>query len=115
MAPIQRGKHAELDTSEIHASIHIFAQFPEQNRDFSVKTAIKLQKSANAIALMARKLSKDPKVSLMILGNNEWLKWQFILFQFLSPFAVNALAAGIETEGGKPDDITVLLATVSLW
>jgi hypothetical protein len=27
---------------------------------------------------------------------------------------VNALAAGIETEGGKPDDITVLLATVSL-
>merc|ERR1711874_967988 len=58
------------------------------------KDEIKLQKSANAIALMARKLSKDPK--------------------FLSPFAVNALAAGIETEGGKPDDITVLLATVSL-
>jgi len=58
------------------------------------KDEIKLQQSANAIALMARKLSKDPK--------------------FLSPFAVNALAAGIETEGGKPDDITVLLATVSL-
>ena len=37
-----------------------------------------------------------------------------LYFQFLSPFAVNALAAGIETEGGKPDDITVLLATVSL-
>ena len=37
-----------------------------------------------------------------------------VIFQFLSPFAVNALAAGIETEGGKPDDITVLLATVSL-
>jgi len=58
------------------------------------KDEVKLQKSANTIALMARKLSKDPK--------------------FLSPFAVNALAAGIETEGGKPDDITVLLATVSL-
>jgi len=58
------------------------------------KDEVKLQQCANTIALMARKLSKDPK--------------------FLSPFAVNALAAGIETEGGKPDDITVLLATVSL-
>ena len=46
----------------------------------------------------------------IFLNNNE----SFFL-QFLSPFAVNALAAGIETEGGKPDDITVLLATVSLW
>merc|ERR1719166_96997 len=55
---------------------------------------VRLQQTANTIALMARKLSKDPN--------------------FLSPFAVNALAAGIETEGGKPDDITVLLATVSL-
>lgn len=53
-----------------------------------------LQQCANTIALMARKLSRDPK--------------------FLSPFSVNALAAGIEAEGGKPDDITVLLATVSL-
>jgi protein phosphatase PTC7 len=66
----------------------------EENDVQHCKDEIKLQKSANAIALMARKLSKDPK--------------------FLSPFAVNALAAGIETEGGKPDDITVLLATVSL-
>merc|ERR1712110_1320597 len=58
------------------------------------KDEIRLQQCAKTIALMARKLSKDPK--------------------FLSPFAVNALAAGIETEGGKPDDITVLLATVSM-
>jgi len=58
------------------------------------KDEVKLQQTANSIALMARNLSKDPK--------------------FLSPFAINALAAGIETEGGKPDDITVLLATVSL-
>ncbi len=39
---------------------------------------------------------------------------QLSLFQFLSPFCKNALAAGIQAEGGKPDDITVLLATVSL-
>lgn len=58
------------------------------------KDEVRLQQCANTIALMARNLSKDSK--------------------FLSPFAVNALAAGIETEGGKPDDITVLLATVSL-
>jgi len=58
------------------------------------KDELKLQQCANSIALMARKLSRDPK--------------------FLSPFSVNALAAGIEAEGGKPDDITVLLATVSL-
>jgi len=58
------------------------------------KDEIRLQQCANSIALMARKLSRDPK--------------------FLSPFSVNALAAGIEAEGGKPDDITVLLATVSL-
>jgi hypothetical protein len=38
----------------------------------------------------------------------------YLLFQFLSPFCKNALAAGIQAEGGKPDDITVLLATVSL-
>jgi len=53
-----------------------------------------IQQCANSIALMARKLSRDPK--------------------FLSPFSKNALAAGIQAEGGKPDDITVLLATVSL-
>jgi len=53
-----------------------------------------IQQTANSIALMARELSRDPK--------------------YLSPFCVNALAAGIEAEGGKPDDITVLLATVSL-
>lgn len=53
-----------------------------------------IQQCANSIALMARKLSRDPK--------------------FLSPFCKNALAAGIQAEGGKPDDITVLLATVSL-
>jgi len=59
------------------------------------KDEVVLQQSANTIALMARRLSRDS--------------------QFLSPFSINALAAGIEAgPGGKPDDITVLLATVSL-
>lgn len=59
------------------------------------KDELVLQQCANSIALMARRLSRDSK--------------------FLSPFSINALAAGIEAgPGGKPDDITVLLATVSL-
>jgi len=58
------------------------------------KDTHKLQQTANSIALMARRLSRDP--------------------QFLSPFSKNALLAGIDAEGGKPDDITVLLATVNL-
>lgn len=58
------------------------------------KDTDRLQQTANSIALMARRLSRDPK--------------------FLSPFCKNALAAGIDAEGGKPDDITVLLATVNI-
>ena len=79
------------------------------------KDEVKLQQCANTIALMARRLSKDPKVSRDWQLCFDRFKLIFFLFQFLSPFSVNALAAGIETEGGKPDDITVLLATVSLW
>lgn len=50
--------------------------------------------TANSIALMARSLSFD---------NN-----------FLSPFALAAKRNNIDTIGGKPDDITVVLATVSI-
>ncbi|CAG2057623.1 unnamed protein product [Timema podura] len=55
---------------------------------------VKLQGVANAIALMARSLAFDST--------------------FMSPFAKNARDNGIDTLGGKPDDITVLLATVVL-
>nr|CAD7404879.1 unnamed protein product [Timema cristinae] len=55
---------------------------------------VKLQGVANAIALMARSLAFDST--------------------FMSPFAKNARENGINTLGGKPDDITVLLATVVL-
>ena len=82
------------------------------------KDEMKLQQCANSIALMARKLSRDPKVSSFKLHGVALICRQPLIFifkfQFLSPFSVNALAAGIEAEGGKPDDITVLLATVSL-
>ncbi|CAO1396520.1 unnamed protein product [Diamesa hyperborea] len=58
------------------------------------RDAVKLQMTANSIALMARSLSFDSS--------------------FMSPFAISARRNNINTIGGKPDDITVLLATVAL-
>ncbi|CAG7725362.1 unnamed protein product [Allacma fusca] len=58
------------------------------------KDPLRLQNAANSIALMARTLAFDTK--------------------HMSPFARNAQRNGIATIGGKPDDITVLLATVCM-
>ncbi|XP_076167937.1 protein phosphatase PTC7 homolog isoform X2 [Ptiloglossa arizonensis] len=54
----------------------------------------KIQGVANSIAWMARSLAFDGA--------------------FMSPFSLSARANGIDTIGGKPDDITVLLATVAI-
>lgn len=51
-----------------------------------------MQKMANSLALQARKLAFDAN--------------------YLSPFSLRARANGIDAVGGKPDDITVLLASV---
>jgi len=57
--------------------------------------AAEIQACANSIALIARKLSQDES--------------------FLSPFAKNARANGFSNVvGGKEDDVTVILAAVSL-
>lgn len=53
---------------------------------------VRIQKVANSIALMARCLAFDRNHN--------------------SPFTTAAWKHGIRTQGGKPDDITVLLATV---
>ncbi|XP_065335245.1 protein phosphatase PTC7 homolog [Cloeon dipterum] len=58
-----------------------------------VRDESKIQGVANSIAWMARSLANDPN--------------------FLSPFAKSARHNGIDAMGGKPDDITVLLATVA--
>jgi len=61
----------------------------------SAPDAAKIQACANSIALIARKLSQDEN--------------------FLSPFAKNARANGFgNVAGGKVDDVTVVLAAVSL-
>lgn len=58
------------------------------------RCAGRLQMVANSLAWMARNLSFDET--------------------FISPFAESAFANGINTIGGKPDDITVILATVAI-
>ncbi|XP_016972739.1 protein phosphatase PTC7 homolog [Drosophila rhopaloa] len=55
---------------------------------------VKLQMTANSLALMARTLSLNS--------------------EFLSPFALSARRNNIQARGGKPDDITVVLATVAM-
>ncbi|XP_075154607.1 protein phosphatase PTC7 homolog [Haematobia irritans] len=59
-----------------------------------VTDPVKLQMTANSLALMARSLSFDS--------------------EFISPFAINARRNNINATGGKPDDITVVLATVAM-
>uniref|UniRef100_A0A1A9W6F3 Protein phosphatase n=1 Tax=Glossina brevipalpis TaxID=37001 RepID=A0A1A9W6F3_9MUSC len=59
-----------------------------------VTDPVKLQMTANSLALMARSLSFDS--------------------EFMSPFAINARRNNINATGGKPDDITVVLATVAI-
>lgn len=59
-----------------------------------VTDPVKLQMTANSLALMARSLSFDS--------------------EFMSPFAINARRNNINATGGKPDDITVVLATVTI-
>ncbi|KAH8286681.1 hypothetical protein KR018_009969 [Drosophila ironensis] len=53
---------------------------------------VRLQKAANALALLARTLGLNP--------------------DFDSPFSQNARRAGLDVPGGKPDDVTVILASI---
>lgn len=59
-----------------------------------VTDPVQLQMTANSLALMARSLSFNS--------------------EFMSPFAINARRNNINATGGKPDDITVVLATVAM-
>lgn len=52
-----------------------------------------VQKTARKIAEQAHQLSFDP--------------------EYLSPFAISAINSGIDLKGGKPDDITLILARIT--
>jgi len=92
--PVEDGDVILLATDGIFDNVPNQILVAEMDKVQHCRDIEKIQQCANSIALIARKLSKDPT--------------------FLSPFAKNARASGIEADGGKPDDITVLLATVSL-
>uniref|UniRef100_T1J6J6 Protein phosphatase n=1 Tax=Strigamia maritima TaxID=126957 RepID=T1J6J6_STRMM len=53
-----------------------------------------MQRTANSLVLQARRLAFDE--------------------EYLSPFSMRAMENGIDAMGGKPDDITVLLASVAM-
>lgn len=53
-----------------------------------------MQRTANSLALQARRLAFDES--------------------YMSPFTIRAMENGIDALGGKPDDITVLLAAVAM-
>jgi len=92
--PVEDGDVILVATDGIFDNVPNQILVAEMDKVQNCRDIEKIQQCANGIALIARKLSRDP--------------------EFLSPFAMNARASGIEAEGGKPDDITVLLATVSL-
>lgn len=58
---------------------------------------------------------KDHKDASRVTAKNIAEKAHELSFDpdYLSPFAFSAIDAGIDIRGGKPDDITVLVATVS--
>lgn len=60
-------------------------------KDFNIES---IQRTANSIAFQARRLAFDAN--------------------YMSPFAFRAQENGIDATGGKPDDVTVLLASVAM-
>ncbi|ODN05843.1 Protein phosphatase PTC7 [Orchesella cincta] len=92
--PVKDGDVILLATDGVFDNLPDYLIVSELSKIQGQKDPLQLQSAANAIALMARTLAFDSK--------------------YMSPFARNARLYGYHTVGGKPDDITVLLATVSI-
>uniref|UniRef100_A0A336LUM1 Protein phosphatase n=1 Tax=Culicoides sonorensis TaxID=179676 RepID=A0A336LUM1_CULSO len=91
--PVQKGDVILVATDGVFDNLPSSLILDTLTQIEGVYDPVKLQMCANSIALMARQLSFDGK--------------------FLSPFAVNARKNNINAIGGKPDDVTVVLATVA--
>lgn len=91
--PVEDGDVIMLATDGIFDNVPDSLLVEQMSTLSGCTDASQLQQCANSIAMIARKLSQD--------------------VDFLSPFAQNARANGFFMSGGKEDDITVLLATVS--
>lgn len=90
---VQDGDVILLATDGVFDNVPQSLLVAELSKLGGVKDQIFVQQAANSIALMARSLALDGR--------------------YLSPFAQRARDYGIRAIGGKPDDITVLLATVA--
>lgn len=91
--PVEDGDVILVATDGVFDNVPDQILITELTRVQGERDPIKIQHVANSIAWMARNLAFDEN--------------------FMSPFAKAAQANGIYTVGGKPDDITVLLATVA--
>ncbi|RZF45301.1 hypothetical protein LSTR_LSTR011117 [Laodelphax striatellus] len=91
--PVEDGDVILVATDGVFDNVPDQMLLSELSRVQGERDPVKIQHVANSIAWMARSLAFDDK--------------------FMSPFALSAQANGIHTVGGKPDDITVLLATVA--
>ncbi|XP_044729923.1 protein phosphatase PTC7 homolog [Chrysoperla carnea] len=92
--PVEDGDVILLATDGVFDNVPDEVLVSELRKAQGVRSATTLQTVANCIALIARKLAFDRN--------------------YMSPFAQSAQDNGINAVGGKPDDITVLLATVAL-
>lgn len=92
--PVEDGDVILLATDGVFDNLPQTLLVKELQKIQGERSASRLQNVANSIAWMARNLSFDET--------------------FISPFAESAFANGINTIGGKPDDITVILATVAI-
>ncbi|XP_017001426.2 protein phosphatase PTC7 homolog [Drosophila takahashii] len=90
--PVQPGDVILLATDGVYDNVPESFLIEILSEMAGISEAVRLQMAANAVALMARTLSQNP--------NHD------------SPFSQNARRLNIEASGGKPDDITVLLASV---
>ncbi|XP_050408002.1 protein phosphatase PTC7 homolog [Patella vulgata] len=71
----------------------MLVEYVSKLKDLNIPKEEAIQTTASSIAQKAYQLSFDP--------------------DYLSPFAISAIDAGIELTGGKPDDITVVVARVT--
>ncbi|XP_043659851.1 protein phosphatase PTC7 homolog [Drosophila teissieri] len=90
--PVQLGDVILLATDGVYDNVPESFLLEVLAEVSGIANPVRLQMAANAVALMARTLSLNPKHD--------------------SPFSQNARKLNIDASGGKPDDITVLLATV---
>ncbi|KAH8396360.1 hypothetical protein KR222_008969, partial [Zaprionus bogoriensis] len=89
---MQRGDILILATDGVYDNVSEEMLLEVLGHACGIADPIKLQTYANSVALMARSLSFNPTHD--------------------SPFSQNARRHNIDAAGGKPDDITVILASV---